>query len=156
MFNFKRNFSRTLIGGCVLFTFIMVFPLSDVYLVFSRCCFCHWRMFIWLQWINQSSILSYISSFLASSRTSFLPSWSSCHSAGSSTVGFSVAGFRLLVYCNNAVVVSSLNSGCVQDSILAACLRELWFLAASHEFGLRAVHLSSGANRLADLLSRWH
>ena len=65
-------------------------------------------------------------------------------------------GLRLLVYCDNAAVVSSLNSGRVQDSILAACLRELWFLAASHEFELRAVHLSSSANRLADLLSRWH
>ena len=44
----------------------------------------------------------------------------------------------------------------MQDSILAACLHELWFLAASHEFDLRAVHLSSAANRLDDLLSPWH
>ena len=65
-------------------------------------------------------------------------------------------GLRLLVYCDNVAGVSSLNSGHVQDTILAACLRELWFLAASHEFELRAVHLSSAANRLADLLSRWH
>ena len=63
---------------------------------------------------------------------------------------------RFLVSCDNAAVVSSLNSGREQDSILAACLRELWFLAASDEFELRAVHLSSSANRLADLLSRWH
>ena len=49
-----------------------------------------------------------------------------------------------------------INSGRMQDPILAACLRELWFLAASYEFELRAVHLSSAANRLADLLSRWH
>ena len=63
---------------------------------------------------------------------------------------------RILVQCDNAAVVSSLNSGRVQDPILAACLRELWFLAASHEFELRAVHLSSADNRLADLLSRWH
>ena len=47
-------------------------------------------------------------------------------------------GLRLLVHCDNAAVVSSLNSGRVQDSILAACLRELWFLAASH--GLRYEH----------------
>ena len=53
-------------------------------------------------------------------------------------------------------MVSSLNSGRIQDPILAACLRELWFLAASYEFELRAVHSSSAANRLADLLSRWH
>ena len=62
----------------------------------------------------------------------------------------------ILVHCDNAAVVSSLNSGRVQDPILASCLRELWFLAASLEFQLRAVHLSSAVNRLADLLSRWH
>lgn len=63
---------------------------------------------------------------------------------------------RILVHCNNAAVVSSLNSGRVQDPILASCLRELWFLAASLEFQLRAVHLSSAVNRFADLFSRWH
>ena len=64
--------------------------------------------------------------------------------------------FRILVQCDNAAVVSSLNSGRVQDPLLATCLRELWFLAALNEFELRAVHLSSADNRLADLLSRWH
>ena len=63
---------------------------------------------------------------------------------------------RILVYCDNAAVVSSLNSSRVQDSLLATCLRELWFFAALNEFELRAVHLSSADNRLADLLSRWH
>ena len=66
---------------------------------------------------------------------------------------------RILVQCDNAAVVSSLNSGRVQDPLLASCLRELWFLVALNEFGqfeLRAVHLSSADNRLADLLSRWH
>jgi len=53
-------------------------------------------------------------------------------------------------------MVSSLNSSRVQDPILGACLRELWFLAASHEFELRAVHFSSAANHLPDLLSYWH
>ena len=63
---------------------------------------------------------------------------------------------RILVHYDNAAVVSSLNSGRVQDPILASCLRELWFLAGSLEFQLQAVHLSSTDNRLADLLSRWH
>ncbi|KAH3805961.1 hypothetical protein DPMN_134271 [Dreissena polymorpha] len=36
------------------------------------------------------------------------------------------------------------------------CLREVAFLACTREFELRAVHLSSGSNRLSDLLSRWH
>lgn len=63
---------------------------------------------------------------------------------------------RILVHCDNAAVVSSLNSGRVQDPTLASCLRELWFLAASLEFQLLAVHLSSADNHLANLLSRWH
>lgn len=61
---------------------------------------------------------------------------------------------RILVHCDNAAVVSSLNSGRVQDPTLASCLHELWFLAASLEFQLLAVHLSSADNRLANLLSR--
>ena len=69
---------------------------------------------------------------------------------GSSWQGLSI------VWCDNEAVVSSLNSGRVQDSLLAVCLRAIWFEAASNEFELRATHLSSSANRLADLLSRWH
>ena len=65
-------------------------------------------------------------------------------------------GQRIVVYCDNFSVVSSLNSGRVQDKLLASCLREIWFLAAVHEFELRACHLSSSENRGADLLSRWH
>ena len=65
-------------------------------------------------------------------------------------------GLRILVYCDNFSVVSSLNSGRVQDKLLAVCLREIWFLAAVHEFEIRACHLSSSENRGADLLSLWH
>ena len=65
-------------------------------------------------------------------------------------------GLRLLVYCDNFSVVSSLNSGRVQDKLLATCLREIWFLAAIHEFEIRDCHLSSSENRGADLLSHWH
>ena len=35
------------------------------------------------------------------------------------------------------------------------CLRELWLIAAIHDFELRAVHLEGQSNRAADLLSRW-
>ena len=65
-------------------------------------------------------------------------------------------GLRIMVHCDNFSVVSSLNSGRVQDKLLAACLREIWFLAAVHELEIRACHLSSSENRGADLLSRWH
>ena len=70
--------------------------------------------------------------------------------------GSSWSGLRIVVQCDNEAVVNSLNSGRVQDPYLAICLRAIWLEAASHEFELRALHLSSSANRLADLLSRWH
>ena len=53
-------------------------------------------------------------------------------------------------------MVSALSSGKVKDQLLAGILREIWFVAASLEFELRAVHLSGEENRAADLLSRWH
>ena len=65
-------------------------------------------------------------------------------------LGSSWWGLRIIVQCDNEAVVSSLNSGRVQDSLLAVCLRAIWFEAASHEFELRATHLSSSVNRLAD------
>jgi len=65
-------------------------------------------------------------------------------------------GLRIMVHCDNFSVVSSLHSGRVQDKLLAACLREIWFLAVVHKFEIRACHLSSSENRGADLLSRWH
>ena len=65
-------------------------------------------------------------------------------------------GSRIVVYCDNLSVVTSMNSGRVFDTLLAACLREIWFLAAVNEFEIRACHLSSSENRGADLLSRWH
>ena len=67
-----------------------------------------------------------------------------------------LAGLRIQVYCDNAAVVSALNSGRVLDPLLAVCLRELWFYVAVYDFELRAVHLASSTNRRADLLSRWH
>lgn len=66
------------------------------------------------------------------------------------------SGSRIQVLCDNAPVVSALSSGKVKDQLLAGILREIWFVAASLEFELRAVHLSGEENRAADLLSRWH
>ena len=65
-------------------------------------------------------------------------------------------GLQIMVYCDNLSVVSSLNSGRVQDKLLAVCLREICFLAAVYEFQIRACHLSSSENRGANLLSHWH
>ncbi|KAL9954736.1 hypothetical protein ACROYT_G042310 [Oculina patagonica] len=56
------------------------------------------------------------------------------------------AGCRIQVFCDNAAVVPALTSGSVASRSFAA----------SHDFELRAVHLSGEENRAADLLSRWH
>ena len=65
-------------------------------------------------------------------------------------------GLRIQVFCDNAAVVSALVSGKVKDQLLASILREIWFVAASLGFELRAVHLLGEENRAADLLSHWH
>ena len=66
------------------------------------------------------------------------------------------AGCCIQVFCDNTAVVSALTSGKVKDQSLAALLRDIWYLAASHDFELRAVHLPGEENRAADLLSHWH
>ena len=53
-------------------------------------------------------------------------------------------------------MVFALTSGRVKDQSLTATSREIWYLAASHDFELRAVHLPGEENCTADLLSRWH
>jgi hypothetical protein len=65
-------------------------------------------------------------------------------------------GMNITVFCDNEAVVAVLNSGKTKDSLLATCVREIWLCTARGEFQLRAVHLSTSANRLADCLSRWH
>jgi hypothetical protein len=65
-------------------------------------------------------------------------------------------GLRIQVFCDNQAVVSALSSGKVKDPLLAACLRDIWYIAAMNDFEIRAVYLTSEENRIADLLSRWH
>lgn len=64
-------------------------------------------------------------------------------------------GKRIKVYCDNMSVCQVINSGKARCEILQNCLRELAFIAAVNEFEIRAVHLDSKSNRIADLLSRW-
>ena len=65
-------------------------------------------------------------------------------------------GKRIKVYCDNISVCQVINSGKARCEILQNCLRELAFIAAVNEFEIRAVHLDSKSNRIADLLSRWY
>ncbi len=64
-------------------------------------------------------------------------------------------GLRILIYCDNLVSVTVINSGRTRDSFLQNCLREICFLCASFECQVRAIHLPGVDNRFPDMLSRW-
>lgn len=66
------------------------------------------------------------------------------------------AGLRVQVYCDNAAVVTVINSGKTSDSLMGTILRNTWLQVSAQEFEIRAVHLPGVTNRLADYLSRWH
>ena len=57
--------------------------------------------------------------------------------------------------CDNAVAVTVLNTRRCRNSFLNSCLHELCYLAAIHEFEVRAVHFPGVSICYADLLSRW-
>ena len=63
---------------------------------------------------------------------------------------------RIKVYCDNLAVVTVINSGKSKCEILQMCLRELAFIAAINQFEIRAIHLGSNENRIADHFRRWN
>ena len=65
-------------------------------------------------------------------------------------------GKRIKIFCDNLSVYCVINSGRAKYSILQSCLRELAFLNAIYQCEVRAVHLDTESNRLADHLSRWY
>lgn len=69
--------------------------------------------------------------------------------------GDKLKGKRILLNCDNKVSVTVINSGRTRNNFLQACLREICFLAAMHEFDVRAEHIEGVTNRVPDLLSRW-
>ena len=70
--------------------------------------------------------------------------------------GKSWRGQRIVVHCDNQVSVMVMNTGRCHNKFLQACLRELEFLAARHEFEIRGNHIPGITNRIPDALSRWH
>jgi hypothetical protein len=42
-----------------------------------------------------------------------------------------------------------LNSGFTKDEFMQCCLREICFIAATHEFEIRAKHIAGKENRIA-------
>jgi hypothetical protein len=65
-------------------------------------------------------------------------------------------GKRIIVRCDNFAVCQLLNSGKSRISIMQDGLREISFFTAIAQCELRAVHLPSSDNRIADCLSRWN
>ena len=70
--------------------------------------------------------------------------------------GRSFRGKRIVVFCDNEAVCKVVNTGSARCPFLQDCLRELCYFAARFQFEIRAHHLPSSENRLADHLSRWH
>ena len=56
------------------------------------------------------------------------------------------AGLRVQVYCDNAAVVTVINSGKTSDLLMGTILRNTWLHVSSQEFEIRAVHLSGVTN----------
>ena len=61
----------------------------------------------------------------------------------------------LCFHCDNMAVVSILNSGRGQDSLLLSIARNIWLTAANHDIDITVTHIPGKHNVTADLLSRW-
>ena len=61
----------------------------------------------------------------------------------------------LKIFCDNAAVVSVLNTGKTRDPILAAICRNIFMLCAKSDIELKFAHIRGEKNIIADLLSRW-
>ena len=62
---------------------------------------------------------------------------------------------RVEVHCDNAAVVSVINSGSSRDPFLAACTRTLWLIKAQYNIIVSVSHIRGKDNVYADTLSRW-
>ena len=62
---------------------------------------------------------------------------------------------KIKVFCDNAAVVSILNSGRTKDSFLSACARTLWLIQAKYNIKVCVQHIQGSKNIYADTLSRW-
>ncbi|MES9902603.1 MAG: hypothetical protein ABW168_07960 [Sedimenticola sp.] len=70
--------------------------------------------------------------------------------------GSQLNGKKVIMLCDNLSSCTVINKGSTRCDFLQSCLREICFLAALHEFEIRAKHISGVDNRVADYLSRWH
>ena len=62
---------------------------------------------------------------------------------------------KVAVHCDNAAVVSILNSGNSRDPFLAACAWTLWLIKAQFNIAVSVSHIKGKDNIYANVLSRW-
>jgi len=70
--------------------------------------------------------------------------------------GQSLVRKKLLIFSDNMVTVSVVNSGRSSSPFLQTCIREIAFIMCRNESEIRAIHIEGVANRVPDYLSRWH
>lgn len=62
----------------------------------------------------------------------------------------------MVIFCDNEACVNVINHGRAVDKFLLNCAREIFFLAASYDIVISAIHIVGSQNKIADALSRWH
>ena len=70
--------------------------------------------------------------------------------------GNRLAGKYFWIHVDNEAVATVLNSGKGRNTELQDAMREIAFIAAKHQFVIRARHIPGVTNRIPDWLSRWH
>ena len=65
-----------------------------------------------------------------------------------------LSGTTVLVFCDNWATVAAINSGRATDPIIRGSLRELWWLAASHDVQVEVRHKPGAEMIAADKVSR--
>jgi hypothetical protein len=66
-----------------------------------------------------------------------------------------IKGRKIIIWCDNKVAVSVLNSGRGVDPILQTISRTLWVTGAQLDCDIEFAHIKGVDNGVADLLSRW-
>ena len=70
--------------------------------------------------------------------------------------GSKLMGKKLLILCDNMSSCRLIKRGFPRDEFHQTCLREICYTAALNEFIVRAQHIRTKENRVADISSRWH
>ena len=61
---------------------------------------------------------------------------------------------HVLILCDNEAVVQVMGNSRTKDPFLAACLRSIWLITATHDITITVKHIAGVKNTMADALSR--